>query len=185
MKLKRILIFGTVLVLIAATLLTTVFLTYSPLRYRSKLYSYCNDWIEPAFFENNRLDVSYKNPDYNEEEPAGPDNPRYLAIPEGLPEERTFIITDEEAFNEIFAESPLEVNFDKEMIVLYMFIDGVPSIQNYSIKKIEVEGDTATVYFKSDKKPWDDRDDAVKPWHRCMVVKMKKMDISTVTFTEI
>lgn len=184
MKLKRILVFGIILVLIAATLLTTVLLTYSPLRYRAKMYSYCNEWIDPAFLESNKLRATYDNPNYDENEGPTPENPVYFQDLT-LPSNRTFLITDEETFEEIFTANPIEVNFNEEMIVLYMFIDGVPSTRNYSIKKIEVEGDMATVYFKSDKKPWDDRKDAVRPWHRCMVVKMKKLDISTVTVTKV
>ena len=186
MKLKRILIFGTVLVLIAATLLTTVFLTYSPLRYRTKMYSYCNEWLDPTFLENNMItSTRIDNPNYNEDEALSPENPKYFGPPDDVPSTRTFIITEKEAFDKIFANSPVSVNFDKEMIVLYMFGNVYPSRQNYKLKKIEVEGDTATVYFKMDKKPWDNRKNAVRIWHRCMVVKMKKMDISTVTFTEI
>jgi len=186
MKLKRILMFGIILVLIAATLLTTVLLTYSPLRYRAKMYSYCNEWIDPTFLENNMIkSTRFNNPNYNEDEGQSPENPKYFGAPDDAPSVRTFIITEKEAFDEIFTNSPITVNFDKEMIVLYMFGCVYPSGQNYTLKKIEVEGDTATVYFKLDKKPWDNRKNAVELWHRCMVVKMKKLDISTVTVTKV
>ncbi|MBR7111355.1 MAG: hypothetical protein IKC75_00295 [Clostridia bacterium] len=154
MKRKRILIFSIVLVLIVATLLTTALLIYSPLRYRAKLYDYCNDWIEPTFYMTDLAD-----------EP--------------------FIITDEGVFHAVFIDSPFKVNFDKEMVVVYMDITSAPSSRGYYLKKIEIEGDTATVYFKSDKMPWDKRKGSVRPWERCMVVKMKKLDVSTVVFTEM
>lgn len=96
-----------------------------------------------------------------------------------------FIITDEGVFHAVFIDSPFKVNFDKEMVIVYMDITSAPSSRGYYLKKIEVEGDTATVYFKSDKMPWDNRKDAVRPWERCMVVKMKKLDVSTVVFTEM
>ena len=153
MKLKRILIFGTVLVLIAATLLTTVFLTYSPLRYRARLYDCCNDCIEPMFYVTDLAD-----------EP--------------------FIITDEGVFNAVFINSPFKVNFDKEMVIVYIYTTGEPPSRGYYLKKIEADRDTINIYFKSNKRPWDDRKDSVRPWERCMVVKMKKMDIPTVTFTK-
>ena len=154
MKLKRILIFSTVLVLIAATLLTTLFLTYSPLRYQVKLYDYCNDWIEPTFFMTDLAD-----------EP--------------------FIITDAGVFNAVFINSTFKVNFNKEMVIVYIYTTSASSSRSYTIKKIEIDNSTATVYFKSDKKPWDNRKGSVRPWERCMVVKMKKLDVSTVTFTKV
>ena len=153
MKLKRILIFVIALLLTAGILFTTAWLAYSPLRYRAKLYDYCNDYIEPTF---------------------------YII---GLADE-PFIITDESVFNAVFIDSPFKVNFDKEMVIVYIYTTGEPSSRDYYLKKIEADRDTVNIYFKSDKKPWDNRKDSVRPWERCMVVKMKKMDISTVTFTK-
>ena len=185
MKMKKILIFGIILVLIAATLLTTVLLTYSPLRYRAKMYSYCNEWIDPAFLEKNRLSVPYENPDYNENEEESAENPMYVGD-STLPPNRTFLITNEESFREIFTASPIEINFEKEMIVLYMFGSNYTTSKNYKIAEIEVEGGSANIYYKLDQKPWGKRrKDAVQIWHRCMVVKMKKLDISTVTVTKV
>ena len=186
MKLKRILIFGTVLVLIATTLLTTLFLTYSPLRYRTKMYSYCNEWLDPTFLENNMItSTRIDNPNSNEDEAQSLENPKYFGPPDGVPSTRTFIITEKETFDEIFTNSPISVNFDKEMIVLYTIGSVYPAGQNYKLEKIEVGGDTATVYFDLDKKPWDNRKNAVLIWQRYMVVKMKKMNISTVEFEMI
>ena len=185
MKLKRILVFGIILVLIAATLLTTVLLTYSPLRYRAKMYSYCNEWIDPAFLESNKLSIPYRNPNYDENEGPSTENPVYFEDAT-LPSNRTFLITDEETFRKIFTASPIKVDFEKEMILLYMFGDSSLPTRNYEIKEIEIENDTITVCFKlvSNRKPWEKRKKAaVMTWHRCVAVKIKKIDISTVTFT--
>lgn len=186
MKLKRILIFVIALLLTAGILFTTAWLAYSPLRYRTKMYSYCNEWLDPTFLENNMItSTRIDNPNYNEDEALSPENPKYFGPPDDVPSTRTFIITEKEAFDKIFTNSPITINFDKEIIILYMFGSVYPDRQNYKLKKIEVEGDTATVYFKLDKRPWDNGKNAVMIWHRCMVVKMKKIDISTVTFTKI
>ena len=79
MKLKKIWILGTAFALIAATLLTTLFLTYSPLRYRTKMYSYCNEWLDPTFLENNMItSTRIDNPNYNEDEAQSLENPKYF-----------------------------------------------------------------------------------------------------------
>ena len=91
-----------------------------------------------------------------------------------------FIITDESVFNAVFIDSPFKVNFDKEMVIVYIYTTGEPSSRGYYLKKIEADRDTVNIYFESDKKPWDNRKDSVRPWERCIVFKMKKLNVTTV-----
>ena len=180
MKLKRILIFAIALLLTLGILFTTACLLYSPLRYRAKLYSYCNEWVDPTFLESNKLSVPYENPDYNENEEESAQNPMYVGD-SSLPSNRTFLITDEKTFKEIFTASPIKVNFEKEMVVLYMFGSNSTTSKNYKIAEIEVEDGSANIYYKLDQKIWGGRrKDAVQTWHRCMVIKMKKLNVSAV-----
>ncbi len=166
-----------------------VFAGCSVQRYDAEINSYCKDWLDPTFLENNKLSgVSYTNPEYDEEEALKDDNyavPKYLADPDA-PTSRTFIITDEETFNSMYVEGALEVDFEKEMVILYMFPDTKPSSRIYKIDKIKVEGDILNIYFKEkfDLKKLG-LGDSVMRYQRCMTVKMEKTEVSTVNFIKV
>ena len=149
----------------------------------------------PHFFESNRLGgVDYRNPDYDDAEAEAADLegleyeiPQYLRYPDN-PSTRSFIITDEEIFNSIFAENTIEVDFEKEMVLLYMFETGTSTSRNYKIEEITVEEGEATVSFTY---AWDwEKDlkhvkDHIYPYHRCIAVKMKKTGVTTANFIRI
>lgn len=184
MRLNRIISFSMALLLLSIT-----FVGCSVQRYDAEIYSYVNDRLVPTFLENNKLSgISYTNPEYDEDEALKDDNyavPKYLGYPDA-PTSRTFIITDEETFNSMYVEGALEVDFEKEMVILYMYRTSTHRSRVFKIDKIEVEGDTLNIYFKQK----FDKDkigvsDAVMRYQRCMTVKMKKIEVSTVNFIKI
>ena len=178
MKLKKIWILGTAFALIAAILLTTL-LIHSPLRYRAKMYSFSKEWIDPAFLDANRVKgANYKNPDYDENEAWTEENPKYYRD-NTAPETRTYIITDEDTFRSIYAEGSLDVDFEKEMVLLHLFSSGYPG-RECKLKKLELKNDELTIYYKTESN--GDKKDHSLPKVRCLTVKMKKLDVSTVIF---
>lgn len=182
MKLKRALIFSITLILIATTLLVTVLLIYSPLRYRAKMYSYCNDWISPAFLEANKVKgANYNNPAYDETQAWTEENPKYYRD-QTAPSTRTYVITDEDTFHSIYGEGTLEVDFEKEMVLLHLFSSGYPR-REYRMKKLELKGDALNIHYKMESN--GNRKDYSLPKVKCLTVKMKKLDVSTVAFTEL
>ncbi len=181
MKLKKIISFGMALLLLAM-----VFAGCSVQRYDAEIYSYVNDWLDPAFLENNKVSSSrFENPDYNEDEA---ENNAYYDVPKYLsdstaPQTRMLIFTDQESMNAAFAENEIEVDFEEEMLLIYMFADMSPPSRTYEIKKIAVEKEVLNIHYRLVPRT-DNKKDIVGPYARCIAVKMEKVDVSTVNFIE-
>ena len=189
MRLKKIISFTLALLLLSITLVGC-----SVVRYDAELYSYVNDWLDPAFLENNRLgNVNYRNPDYDRDladeaydEGREYEVPRFFNYPDN-PETRSFIITDQETFDSMFVEDAIEVDFEKEMVLLYMFRTGASTSRNYKIEEITVEEGEMSISVTY---AWNWDVDVkgvannIYPYHRCMAVKMKKAEVTTADFIE-
>lgn len=122
-------------------MLLCFFIGCSDSKYNAKMYSKCNDWIKQDFLENNKVrGASYFNPDYVE----GNDDVEKFYRDNSSPKSRTFIITEEETFHQIFLENKLDVDFDKEMVILYIFSDVNPS-RNYDIKTISLKNEVLNI----------------------------------------
>ena len=184
MRHKKIISFTLALILLFLALVGC-----SVVRYDAEIYSYVNDWLDPAFLENNRLgNVDYENPDYDrdladeaEAEGLTYEIPKYFNFPDN-PDTRTFIITDQEAFDSMFVEGAIEVDFEKEMVLLYMFRSWQPPrVDYYCIDKIKVQDELVNVYFAKENKE-NRRKDSVYSYHRCIAVRMKKIEVTTANF---
>ncbi|MCM1131813.1 MAG: hypothetical protein NC310_08870 [Roseburia sp.] len=81
---------------------------------------------------------------------------------------------------EFFSKYEEEINFEKEMVLLYIFPDVYPN-RKYSIKTIHIDNQNLTIYFKLQA---GDKKDATAPYQRCLMVKMKQMEIEEVHFVE-
>ena len=92
---------------------------------------------------------------------------------------RTFIISDEETFNEIFTGDDFSVDFDNEMLLLYIFPKMYP--RNYILKKIIVEGRKISVSVEIEKR---NVNDAAMPSQSCLLVKMDRIEIDSAEFIE-
>ncbi len=77
-----------------------------------------------------------------------------------------------------FAGDELEVNFDKEMVLIYIFADIYPN-RNYIINNILKEGEKVKIYLELEK---NNKKDATAPYQRVLIVKMEKLDISEAEF---
>ena len=175
------------LLVIVSTFLTgcvSVSGMYSKLKYGAKMYSKCNEWLLPSFLDEHKLlGVAYKNPDYVE----GVDDysEQYYTDYEA-PINRTFIVNDEEAYDKIFKENTLKVDFDEEIVFLYIFADCSPS-QKYIIDDISVESEKVSIYFQfnSNFRSLIGYIGSTSPYPRCLVVKMDKIDVDNVEFIKV
>ena len=148
----------------------------SNLRYGAKLYNNVDDWIDESFLNENRVKAYYPNDNYVH----GESDPRDKYIyDESSPSSRVFIITDEDEYNGIFTDSPLDVDFETEMVILYIFSNTSP--RDYKLKRIELKDKTLTVEMRLEWK-WKDVDDTVMPYQRCVAIEMNKAEINEVKF---
>ena len=153
--------------------------SYTQIKYRAKMYCQVQDWILPSFLDEHKVcGVSYENPDYVE---GVDDYTKKYYYDQVSPNFWTFIIEDQETFNQIFKENTLEVDFDTEMVFLHIFSG---SSNEYIIDKVGVEAQKACVYYKS-KLRFTLGAGASAPSRSCLIVKMSKMDITNVDFIEV
>ena len=85
-----------------------------------------------------------------------------------------------ETYEKIFKADEIEVDFDKEIILLYVFSDDEFYL-DYYIKDISVVGKQVSVYVQKER---TDKKGATMPAHRCIAVKLDKLDVDEVEFIE-
>ena len=156
--------------------------SFSEIKYNAKMYGHCNDWIYPDFLEENKISGAfYPDPEYDEKNPDNPDHPYKYYLENSDVETRTFVINDKETFDQIFLPNTLSVDFEKQTAVLY--ISSTVSPRKCYIKRLLVEEEKITVYFKTVSYMFTVLD-TVMPYARCLVVTMKKTDITNFEFVE-
>lgn len=168
-----------IIILISAILLislTCVFLVFDvQVLYNAKLYSHSEDLLLPEFLDANKVrGAYYLNPDYD---PDDENSDEYYRDKES-PKNRMFVIEEEDTFKKIFKENSLDVNWDKEMVILYIFSDDSP--RDYKLKSISVSNDKIQVHYKFKGNGW--RKDSSAPYQRCLALTMKKQDVQNVEF---
>ena len=142
------------------------------------LYSYANDWVDEVFLASKKVKGAYyrnENTDTSGEEKWIED--------ESAPDSRTFIITTEERYDEIFvsASSP-DIDFEKQTVILYIASD--VTLRNYDLKAINLRQDALTVKMKLERGD-PIFDDSVMNYPRCFMLVIKKIEITKVKFEEI
>lgn len=98
--------------------------------------------FQEGFIDNNRLDTEYHNPDYIEG--VSPREDMYLYFP-GEPKERTFVVRNEEEFSEIFTHEATGVDFEKDVLIVYMHI--AYYVYDVYITKVNVVNNTLEIEF--------------------------------------
>ena len=162
-KVRKVLkITSIVLVVVLVLFLVVYNWSYiSVYRYNAKLYDYVTAWIDEDFASANQVGYDGDGP---------------------LPVERAFIIDTREKYDEIFVDG-LEiedVNFDKQMVVVYTFMD-VYHDQNF-ITKISLENDMLKITYRLEEKRGVGR--TGEEYQHWMVVVMDKVDVDSVAFEE-
>lgn len=142
-------------------------------KYNAKIYNSAENLFLNSFLEENKVKGAYyKNPDY----PDDADKKYYYD--ETSPACRTFIVNNPDDYSLFFAGDELGVNFDKEMVLIYIFADIYPN-RNYIINNILKEGEKVKIYLELEK---NNKKDATAPYQRVLIVKMEKLDISEAEF---
>ena len=144
------------------------------------LYSKAKDMINPEFFDNNRVrGAYYENPDYVEGE--SPYDTKYVWDTES-PVNRTFIVGDEETFNEVFVEGALDVDFTKETVVVFFFLSSTP--REYYVSSVNYEEDKTVVNVKTKRRSEESCGrsyaDSVEPYHRAFVFVFKTKNVINI-----
>ena len=137
----------------------------------------------PSFLDEHKVyGANYKNPDYVE---GADDNTKKYYTDPTAPEDRTFIIGDQETFDSIFKENTLEVDFDNEIVLLYIFSDAI-SKNKYIIDSISVQSGRVNIYFKLKFNLISHLMlTGILPYVNCLVVKMDKIDVENAEFTKV
>ena len=99
------------------------------------------------------------------------------------PKSVTRLIKSREELGAIFAEFPTEIDFDNTMICLYIFTCHYMG-RAYEISKITVDNQILKIDIKSVRPKRGAFGDATKEMQRCLVIKMDKLDVTSVEFTE-
>ncbi len=148
-------------------------------KYHAKIYNQAKEWISEEFLKENRVRAYYVDENYVE----GVSDPWTEVIFEpNKPSERTFIIKEQDEFTKIFTKYVEEyVDFEKEMVILYIFSDVY--IRDYHLKKIIYENQTLTIHIKLQHIN-SKIDDAVQLYQRCLMIKMDKLEIDSVSIIE-
>lgn len=144
-------------------------------KYNAVLYSNANEWIDETFLNDNRVKAYYLNENYIDGQ-SDP-NDKYI-YDTTSPSSRVFTVSDEAEYNRIFSNSPMNIDFEYEMVILYIFSDVYPE-REYKLKKIEVNGEVLIVKTELEQK---NVDDAAMPYQRCIALKMNKVEINEVKF---
>lgn len=141
-------------------------------------YGYANDWVGEEFLNANRV---------------------YCVVyPDGTIERdadlrsRAFIVTTEEEYRNMGLASPINVDFEKEMLILYIQpTDHAHSDeQEYYLETARLYEGTLTVKmnFNTIKQPENPEEwyyDACQPYALCVALKMEKAEITEVIFKGI
>lgn|SRR5690554_76943 len=143
----------------------------SKMPYNAKMFGAIYEnrtWINDEFYNNNLTYGSYSSvlENYVEDET--------------YPSSRTKIIVDKADFDTIFEEFPVEVDFEKEMIVMHCFTTASGS--SYTMKSIIFNEKTLTINYKTQASKKPASGNASMPLSKWVIVMMDKLDIETAEF---
>lgn len=109
------------------------------------------------------------------------DNPISDTINGTYPTRRTFIIDNQEKYNQMFDESAqISIDFDTQMIVAYTFY----SIYRRENMLVEVAVDNKTLFITYEMEKREGVGDACSPYQQWLAVKLDKLEVETVVFEE-
>lgn len=147
-------------------------------KYNAVLYSHAESWISEDFLNENRVKAYYPNKDYVE----GESNPweKYIYDKES-PDSRTFIISNQDEFAKIFTKYDSTVDFERQIVILYIFGDVYPN-RDYYLNKLTLNEQSLKIYYRLENR---NGDDATMPYQRCFMIKMDKVEFNTVDFEEV
>lgn len=138
-------------------------------KYNVEFYCDAREWISNDFLMENKVKGAHYMIGINE---YGLEE---WEMPQTAPSTRTYIITEEAEFKEIFTGYADEIDFENKMVIVHLhstygFV--------YNLNKMELEDDTASFYYTRKGKV----DSGSMAVVKCFMVKMDKIDINTAEF---
>lgn len=123
--------------------------------------------------ENMTLGAYYKNENYDPEDENGNE---YL-LDETSPRSRTFIVTEQSQLNEIFESFNTSIDFEKQMLIVYVYTDCYLRAQ--ILKSVKLNGNVLKIEFEieSGERGYGD---ACQPYQRTFAVVTDKLDVELV-----
>lgn len=147
-------------------------------KYNAVMYSHAEGWLKQEYMEKNRLrrgNIMY----FSGEDDLDPTEVKYVEVDDNYPDERTIIISSQEEFNKAFRKCNYTVDFEKEIVILYIFSDC--NTRDYYLKKVTLEDKTLNIEYIIEEAP-PLSIGSVEPYHRCFMVKINKIEFDTVNF---
>ena len=135
--------------------------------YHTELYDNAVSWLREDFQTENPVRVA----GFSDVE----DDKQY-------PKTRTFIVSDETEYEKIFLDdiAELDVNLSEKMLIVYTF--SIEYVRPAKISKMHLDGDVLTVEYEIELIPGTGN--AVSPFQRWFILKLDKINFSSVNFVE-
>ncbi len=141
------------------------------IKYNAVLYDNANDWIREEFLNENRTRGAYFDIG-GEINSADKSNPK----------SRTFIVDNQEEYDEIFISDLNEFDFDFDNQMLIVFTFTTIYHRNNKIKSLDMQNGILKINYKMESK--SGVGDASVPYQRWFVVKLDLLNIDSVEFEE-
>ena len=175
---KKILLTGAIIIMSLVTLTGC-----NKVRYNAVLFDQAQEWMHEEFLMDNltrdaREVFRWEN---MEEEPLSEiENERLQEKNAQLPHSRVHIVMDMVRFYEIFEEFPPSIDFENEMLIVFIFTNIYMGC-SYNIRNIRLENEVLEVEFTRQGRRRLTHN-ASAPRQRCFVIRMDRQDISETNF---
>lgn len=127
-----------------------------------------NYFKEDFLLENKVSGVRYKNENYD---PTNPESEEYI-FDESSPETITYVLDSLDKYEQVFNKN-YEIDYDKEILILYLFAD---TNCTYSLDSVELNNDNLKITYKSKINV------TTAPERTFILIKMDKVEFENIEF---
>ena len=149
---------------VASIIICSLFIfSCSNIKFGAVLYDDCEEWITTSFKENHKT----KSELYKE-----------------MPSDYVVKIDNQESFSQAIVEkSSLDIDFKKQMIVVYTF--NATFSGKFNLKEIQYKNDELIItYQKKDSHPFEAIGDSCSPYQRWFVLKTNIIKTERISFID-
>ena len=147
-------------------------------KYHAEFCDDVEEFMNDEFLKENRVGQAfYPAGDFSEDQ-------EYIKD-ETSPPTRTFIVTNKEAFARMFDEFPQKIDFNNQLMIVYMFVTTTP--RSFEMTDLSLKGGVLRVGYKMKMSIGDylhSIKDDVMAYRRCFALIMDKTEITTAEFEE-
>ncbi len=145
------------------------------IKYNAVLYNRADKWVSAKFlFDNKIRNAYYSESDYGEwmipEQPGQEHD-------DNAPDSKTFIINTEDEFNKIFANCPVPIDFEKEMIILHIYLSDCG--ESLKLRSVDLSDKVLTVFVERE---FVGITQLMQPVAFALILKMDKTEINEAVF---